>query len=201
MNASGSRACCCCGFELWTRAFRLSGSSSAESSHQRSRTARTGNNGARGFAGALLFVSQVAVAAIPPADCDTDWQTAAIAQSFDYAADIQPIWTQFCANCHVDHGGAALAGLDLNPAFSYNNLVNAPDGSLSIYLVAPGEPSESLLWRKLNCNAPGPHAGAARMPLGRPVLTPILQALVYDWINAGAPANLQRIHAGGFEAR
>ena len=116
------------------------------------------------------------------------------------STNIQLVWTQFCANSHVDHGGVPLAGLDLNRPFSYANLINAPDGGLTIYLVAPPDPAESLLWRKLNCNAPGPHQGAARTPLGRPPPSAALQALDYDGIKAGAPQTLQRIHASDFEA-
>ena len=150
---------------------------------------------------AALCLPICADAAIDPTGCEDAWREQAITYAFDYGQDIQPIWSQYCANCHVDFGGAPLAGLDLNPAFSYSNLVNAPDGCLSIFLVAPGDPAGSLLFRKVNCTAPGPHLGAGRMPLGRLPLSPTLQARIYDWIAAGAPMAIDRIFAAGFEVR
>jgi|CXWL01.1.fsa_nt_gi hypothetical protein len=149
----------------------------------------------------LLLCAQGAAAAIDPSGCDQDWRLEPITQGFDYATDIQPVWSQYCANCHVDHAGSPLAGLDLDPAFSYTNLVLAPDGGLTIYLVEPFNPAGSLLFRKLNCNVPGPDVDGVRMPYGRPALSPALQALVYDWIAAGAPLSLERMFAGGFEER
>ena len=148
-----------------------------------------------------LCLPMLANAAIDPTGCEDTWRTQPITYAFDYAKDIQPIWGQYCANCHVAFGGAPLAGLDLNPAFSYSNLVGAPDTSLSIFLVAPGDPAASLLFRKINCTAPGPFVNAGRMPLGRIPLSPTLQARIYDWIAAGAPMTLDRIFAASFEER
>ena len=150
---------------------------------------------------AVLCLPLGANAAIDPTGCDATWREQTVTYAFDYAKDIQPIWGQYCSNCHVDFGGSPLGGLDLNPAFSYNNLVGSPDNSLSIFLVAPGDPAGSLLFRKINCIAPGSFQGAARMPLGRVPLNPTLQALIYDWIAAGAPIQLDRIFAASFEVR
>lgn len=149
----------------------------------------------------LALWAGVAKAAIPPAGCDTDWRQQPITHGFDYATDIQPVWNQFCANCHVAHGGAPLAGLDLDPPFSYTNIVDTPDAGLTILLVAPGNPADSLLWRKVNCNEPGPQVNDQRMPLGRPPLPFEQQALLYDWIAAGAPFSLDRVMGSGMEER
>ena len=148
-----------------------------------------------------MGLANAAHSAIDPGGCDSEWREQPITQAFNYSNDIQPIWSQFCANCHVDHGGAPLAGLDLDPPFSYSNIVNAPNGDLSILLVASFDPAGSLVFRKINCDAPGPHPGGARMPLGRPPLSPAVQALLYDWIAAGAPLQLERLFAAGFESR
>lgn len=148
-----------------------------------------------------LCLPMAANAAIDPTGCEDAWRTQPVTYAFDYAKDIQPIWGQYCSNCHVDFGVTPLGGLDLNPQFSYTNLVNAPDASLSILLVAPGDPAGSLLFRKINCSAPGPHVGAGRMPLGRVPLSPAVQARLYDWIAAGAPIQIDRVFAAGFEVR
>lgn len=145
--------------------------------------------------------AHAALAQIAPTECSKGWEREPRTQSFDYALDIQPIWGQFCANCHVDHGGSPAVGLDLDPAFSYLNLVNAPDYSLTIMRVVPGDPEGSLLFRKLVCAQPGPAEGDPPMPLGRPSLATALQARVHDWIEAGAPLLLLRVHADGFETR
>ena len=147
----------------------------------------------------LCLVAQPA--AIMPSACDPAWAQQAISHSFDYALDIQPIWDQYCANCHVAHAGQPLAGLDLNAPFSFNNLWFQPDTTLSIYLVQPYAPEDSLLFRKINCSQPGPLSHSASMPLGRPALPAVLQARVYDWIKAGAPLLQERFFASGLEAR
>ena len=149
----------------------------------------------------LILVAMVAQAVIEPSGCDSDWRLQPITQTFNYADDVQPVWNQYCANCHVDHGGVPAAGLDLDPAFSYLNLVNAPNNTLSILLVSPGDPQGSLIFRKVNCIEPGPEMGDPRMPLGRPRLPPTQQALIHDWIAAGAPILLERLYASGFEER
>jgi hypothetical protein len=148
-----------------------------------------------------VLIAPLARAAIAPNGCDESWRTQAVTQSFDYNTDIQPIWNQFCANCHVAHGGSPSAGLDLDAAFSYSNMVGAPNNDLSILLVAPGDAQSSLLWRKINCTAPGPSLNGARMPLARAPLNASLQALIYDWITAGAPRTLERIFASDLEDR
>lgn len=137
-----------------------------------------------------LLISLLVIA-LPPAGCDLAFLAEPQTHSFDYAAQIQPIWNQFCADCHVQHGGNPAVGLDLEPPFSRDNMVLVPSAQEpTVALVWPGQPALSLLWHKLNCDAPGPLSGGHRMPFGRPPLPPGLQALVYDWIAAGAPTTL-----------
>lgn len=146
-----------------------------------------------------LLISLLAMA-IPPEGCDPAFLAEPQAHTFDYAAQIQPIWSQYCADCHVQHGGNPATGLDLEPPFSRDNLVLVPSAQEpTVALVWPGRPEISLLWRKLNCDAPGPLTGGQRMPFGRPPLPPGLQALVYDWIAAGAPTEL--LLRDGFDQR
>ena len=49
--------------------------------------------------------AHAALAQIAPTECSKGWEREPRTQSFDYALDIQPIWGQFCANCHVDNYG------------------------------------------------------------------------------------------------
>lgn len=146
-----------------------------------------------------LYLSSL-IAAIEPSGCDPAFRAVPQTHTFDYATQIQPIWIQFCADCHVQHGGNPAMGLDLEPPFSRDNLVLVPSAQdPTIALVWPGQPAISLLLRKLNCSAPGPLIGLARMPFGRPPLESALQALVYDWIAAGAPVEV--LWRDGFDER
>lgn len=140
------------------------------------------------------------MAGYDPASCDPALHAEPQFRSVDYAADIQPLWNQFCANCHVQHAGNPAQGLDLDPPFSRDNLVWVPSSQdPGLALVWPGLPAESLLMRKLQCSEPGPLPGGAQMPLGRPALDPADQARVYDWIAAGAP--IEVLWRDGFDAR
>lgn len=120
--------------------------------------------------------------------------------NIDYSSDIQNIFNMRCANCHVDHGGSPSADLDLDPEFSYVDLVNAPSGFQSgRFLVIPGQPLNSVLFEKINCDMPN---YGVRMPNGRPPLPLAEQAMIFDWIMLGAPAQqTDFILANGFEPR
>ena len=106
-------------------------------------------------------------------------------QHVNYNTDIQPIWSTRCANCHVDWGKFPSADLDLNPPNSWFFLYNeasSQDGSL--IRVVPNRPFDSLLFTKLNCAIADV---GVRMPRERPPIPIAEQALVHDWILAGAP--------------
>jgi len=142
---------------------------------------------------------QPAPAAITPTGCDTAFLALPVRYSFNYGPDIQALWQGQCANCHVDHGGAPLGGLDLDPPGSYFAIVGSPAaGDSSILLVKPGDPRNSLMFRKINCNQPGPFNSSPRMPLARPAMSAADQALIYDWIAAGAPEINDTLFRSGF---
>ncbi|MDB4956579.1 MAG: hypothetical protein JWO36_4148 [Myxococcales bacterium] len=97
-----------------------------------------------------------------------------------------------CTSCHT-----ANANLLLGPGVSYGNLVGkmAPnytdpptDESCGGILVQPGAPEASYLYLKVSLDAP---CAGSRMPvtdIGIPSpLIPCEQALIHDWIAAGAP--------------
>jgi hypothetical protein len=123
-----------------------------------------------------------------------------ITWNIDYAVDIQGIFNNRCSNCHVDHGGTPLGDLDLNPEFSWDDLVNAPSNSQpGRTLVVPGEPLDSVLFEKINCDQPD---AGLRMPRNRTPLPFSEQALIYDWIMLGAPrTQTDFVFVGDFESR
>lgn len=134
-----------------------------------------------------------------PADCESI-AGVPITWDIDYFQDIQPIFEQRCSNCHVDHGGSPLGDLDLDPKWSWDNLVLQQSvGDPDVLRVLPGEPLASSLFLKVNCDNPG---FGSRMPLGRPPLPLAEQALIFDWIAAGAPAGATDIiFYDGFQPR
>lgn len=146
---------------------------------------------------AFALVSTCAHAA--PTGCDSI-ASVPITWNIDYATDIQNLFSERCSNCHVDHGGSPDGDLDLDPEFSYDNLVGGPSNSATGgTLVIPGDPLNSVLYQKINCSQPD---SGVRMPRARPVLPLADQALIYDWIMLGAPRlPTDFIFASGFEPR
>lgn len=99
--------------------------------------------------------------------------------------EIQAIFNTRCANCHVDHGSAPQADLDLDPGVSWYYLVDQPASMVDgVVRVVPGRPEVSYLYEKVNCNVV---AAGLRMPRLRQALPIAEQALIHDWILAGAP--------------
>lgn len=123
-----------------------------------------------------------------------------ITWDIDYEKDIQSIFNQRCANCHVDHAGLYSGDLDLDPGVSWDNMVGWPsNGDASVLRVDPGNPLASALFRKVNCEQPG---FGVRMPQNRPPIPLAEQALIFDWIAAGAPnGKTDTIFHHGFDAR
>ncbi|HNR91663.1 MAG TPA: hypothetical protein PKO41_04465 [Dokdonella sp.] len=137
-----------------------------------------------------------ATAAAEPSGCDSI-ASVPITWNIDYDKDIQTLFANRCSNCHVDHGGTPAGDLDLDPKWSYDNLVNGPSAVEGI-LVVPGNPLSSVLFQKINCNTP---EHGLRMPRLRPALPLAEQALIHDWIMLGAPRITDTIFANGFEPR
>ena len=141
---------------------------------------------------ALMLIGTAASAGNgPPADCDN---LSAIEPFTQFRYDqFQAIFNTTCTGCHPGNSGAGNMGL--GNGFSYNALVEVPsDGLPSMLRVAPGDPLQSMLFLKINCDDP-PGLGI-RMPLNGNNLSTTQQAFFYDWIRAGAP--LSRL---GFEDR
>jgi hypothetical protein len=127
-----------------------------------------------------------------PLSC-TDISTIPVQNTLDYGAAIQTgIFHNFdgngngCDACHTTGGQSP--DLDyLDAPSPYVNVVGVPsvDFDGQIYIV-PNHPERSLLFKKINCDDSG---FGPRMPLNNAFggLTAYQQALVYDWIAAGAP--------------
>ena len=137
-----------------------------------------------------------------PSGCDSIAATPATYE-IDYEADIQPIWSLRCANCHVDSAGAPEGDLSLDPEQSWLNLVDVPSSQDPAQLrVIARDALRSLLFRKVNCSVPGPFPDSERMPQNRPPLSLGDQAIIYDWIEAGAPSgSTATIFFNNFELR
>ena len=135
-------------------------------------------------AGLMLSCAGGATAAEVPADCD-NINGMPILQNVLWddvwtALDEQASCTQ---NCHT--GSAPSAELDLSSRmFSIYFLVGQPSSQdPDVLRVDPGNPKQSLLLQKVNCNRP---SVGERMPLGDAHIPVELQGLIYDWIAQGA---------------
>jgi hypothetical protein len=159
-------------------------------------------------------VTSLALGGVPPSGC-TSIQNIPVAQSIQFNAGIVQIFINFngmangCADCHTSMMGNMFpsGGLDLDPADSpspYVNLINmpsfdAPDQGLTY--VIPNHPEQSFLFQKVNCDTP---PEGTRMPFNNYAggLTVQQQALIYDWIAAGAPVGTtDDIFRGTFDVR
>lgn len=102
-----------------------------------------------------------------------------------FEADIRPIVATLCNTCHIS---GSTASFNISTSNARINLIGANEtgaassGSSTILRVRPGVPTASAFFDKLNCANP-PFGGA--MPPGGGAPTQ-LQALVHDWIAAGA---------------
>jgi hypothetical protein len=146
-----------------------------------------------------------------PSGCTDISAVPPIYSGIEYGAAIQGLFDNFlsnggsagCADCHTSADGGAPAGdLDLTSGISWGQLVNhASSQDSSLIRVVPNRPEASLLFQKINCDAP---AVGARMPYGFPAgtLSPEQQALIYDWIAAGAPVGTtDGVFRNGFDVR
>ncbi len=139
------------------------------------------------------------VSALEPSECDSI-DSVPMRFDIDYGADVQPIFTGHCANCHVESGGAPLAGLELDVGVSWFQLVGTSSSQdPSLTRVIPGDAAQSLLYQKVNCTFP---AIGSRMPFERPELSVENQAVIHDWIVLGASSTTSEvIFLSGFEVR
>jgi hypothetical protein len=133
------------------------------------------------------------ISAVPP-----------IYSGIQYGAAIQGLFNNFgvaaCTDCHEPP--TPPQDLDLSAGISWGELVNhLSSQDIDLFRVMPNHPEQSLLFQKINCDAP---AVGARMPYGYPsdTLSAEQQALIYDWIAEGAPAGTtDGVFRNGFDLR
>ena len=141
--------------------------------------APAGNNDAAAVVNndaAPVVNDDAAVVAPPDAGGPADGGAPAMAFSVVYTQVIQPN-----CSCHTlgSSGGLGMA----TEQAAYNNLVGIPAaGCPGVTRVTPGSPVLSHLSLKLA----GTQTCGSQMPLGGNPLAPALQAIVNDWITAGA---------------
>lgn len=159
----------------------------------------------RHVAACLLLLGIAAPASAQLANCTPDdFSSVPIRFDVDFTNEIQPIFQARCANCHISNSSG---GLSLAPASALANLVNAPsvNANAGMPRVTPGDPLQSFLFRKVNCTNLNAIAGTPfglRMPRNATALTLAQQALLFDWITAGAlpgPGTPEIISRLGFE--
>jgi Ca2+-binding RTX toxin-like protein len=98
-----------------------------------------------------------------------------------YLAQIQPIFTINCTQCHS--GSSAPQGLRLDSQNSYANIVNVASNEVpSLKRIKPGDDRNSYLVQKIE----GTAAVGARMPFGGPPLSFNNIALIRQWVVEGA---------------
>lgn len=141
---------------------------------------------------ALLALASAAAAppmdfgslAWPEADGCTNLDAVPVQSTIDYQSAIQGIFDNHCIECHS--GDPPVPGdLDLSAGGSWSHLFDVQSAQNPAFVrVAPNRPLQSLLFLKVNCDTP---RVGMRMPLGRPPLADDEQALILDWIAAGAP--------------
>ncbi len=101
-----------------------------------------------------------------------------------FSAQVQPVFTNRCANAGCHPGGGA--PFPLQAGVSYGRLVNvvATDGPCAgIMRVKPSDAANSALYRRLEGTC------GNRMPLGGTPLPQAERDLIRDWINQGALNN------------
>ncbi len=105
-----------------------------------------------------------------------DQQTA---ENISFTNDVQPVFDQYCISCHPASGD-----LDLTASHSYNQLVNVNASGYQAKRVVPGDPENSVLYKKID----GSGTFGSNMPLGGS-LSAAQILLIKQWIEEGAPNN------------
>ncbi len=125
-----------------------------------------------------------------PSGCDDLGATPPFTE-INYETDVQGVFDTHSCWMGGCHDGGHFTGLDLRAGNSIASLVNIVSFfEPGIDRVEPGDALESLLFRKVNCSDPGI---GNRMPFGE-LLSLDQQRLIFDWIEEGAPLQLN-----GFE--
>jgi mono/diheme cytochrome c family protein len=105
--------------------------------------------------------------------------------SVDFQRDVQPIFNDNCIACH--RGAGAPAGLQLDTA------AGVLKGSTARAVVVPGDAQKSILAQRISDTT------GNQMPLGGSLSKEQI-ALIVDWINQGAKADVRQGQATGAAA-
>ncbi|MES2658666.1 MAG: putative Ig domain-containing protein [Verrucomicrobiota bacterium] len=110
----------------------------------------------------------------------------AVTPNVNFATQIQPIFTSYCAACHAE-GATNSFGLNLEEGYAYSELVEKESAEApGVKLVQSNSAARSYLMEKIN--AAVPQVGTSMRP-GDPM--PLAQqALIRDWINQLTPPDL-----------
>jgi hypothetical protein len=127
-----------------------------------------------------LLVRQILLAAM------LTYCSAAQSETVSFAAEVQPILTQYCVMCHVP--GAAQGGHALYPD-AWKSMVNVPSTQSPLLLVKPGDPAASYSFLKVT----GEHLAAGGsgeiMPFPHAPLAQDEINTFRQWIEQGAEQN------------
>ena len=133
--------------------------------------------------GVAIIPPDTAVVGGDPVLVELDGSIAPVLPAVPHLTDeIQPIFDGSCAlaNCHVGDGAA---GLSLETARAYDELVGVMSSEVNGPLVAAGDLGDSFLYEKLASDRP---RVGDRMPLAT-ALDPLDIEAVRQWIVGGAP--------------
>lgn len=103
-----------------------------------------------------------------------------------FSRDVLPLLKSRCVMCHLS--GSAQAGLVLHPN-GYANLVGVKATQSPLNRIAPGDPENSYLYRKLAGTQLTAGGEGERMPFGETPLTDAQLDLFRRWIAEGAQRN------------
>ncbi len=112
--------------------------------------------------------------------------TATTSGGLSYSRDIQSIFNSSCVICHQ---GTGQAGLSLEPAVSYGELVGVPSTESNELRVKVGAPEQSYLIAKLMGTQVQAGGSGALMPLNAAPLSQAQIDLIRQWISGGALNN------------
>jgi hypothetical protein len=156
----------------------------------------------------LLTNASAVCAAQPPSGCTSIADVPPTFSGIQYGAAIQGMFDDFngmnvgCTMCHFTPPPTPSGHLNLDDGASWTHLVNVASWEdATLTYVVPGHPEQSLLFAKINCDTP---PIGARMPYGFPsdTISAEQQALVWDWIAAGAPVGVtDGVFRNGFDTR
>jgi glucose/arabinose dehydrogenase/PKD repeat protein len=114
----------------------------------------TGVGFSRSIASASSAIQEIKVGLLNGGRTCSNLSSIAVTPNIDYARDIQPIFNAQCTGCHTPTA-PNVGGLDLYSGSSFRELVNVWSAFVpGTKLVAPGVPSRSFLFEKINCADP-----------------------------------------------